>query len=302
MRKDIENKIRRFYKERLDYYKSLIEDAIIKADENEEIAALHRSINEIKALALQGKSTDASDAKYAELIKEYNAKLKAYLPTIKYECEKCKDKGVIGGKYCNCFLRRYSDELKKANNSCKLPNFTFDDNAIANSSLDSNIKDMYALIYDKVALFGEKYPNVKNRNIVIYGKSGSGKTCLVSALAHRLIDRNFRVEYITAFDLGEWMLKCHLDYKNNSLDLLTNSDILIIDDLGTEPMRKNINETYLQAILDSRIINNKSTIVTTNLNAEQLMAKYGERIVSRLMDSSMAMNVEALPNLRTTKH
>ena len=62
------------------------------------------------------------------------------------------------------------------------------------------------------------------------------------------------------------------------------ADLLVIDDLGTEPMRKNVTKEYLLILLNERIAKGKSTIITTNLNPEQVLEKYEERIFSRMFN------------------
>ena len=61
-------------------------------------------------------------------------------------------------------------------------------------------------------------------------------------------------------------------------------NFLVIDDLGTEPMLKNISIEYLMAVLNHRSAKKLPYAVATNLTMAQLMERYGERIVSRLMD------------------
>ena len=75
-----------------------------------------------------------------------------------------------------------------------------------------------------------------------------------------------------------------LQLKTNLFTLLTGCDLLIIDDLGTEPIYKNVTEEYFLMILNERLLNKMPYIVTTNLTQAQLFERYGERILSRLND------------------
>ena len=78
--------------------------------------------------------------------------------------------------------------------------------------------------------------------------------------------------YHTTLDLSK------TDYLNSMLK----SDCLLIDDLGTEPIKRNITLEYLYLILNERLNSNKKTIITTNLNLEEILSRYGERIFSRI--------------------
>ena len=58
-------------------------------------------------------------------------------------------------------------------------------------------------------------------------------------------------------------------------------ELLIIDDLGTEyPNQFTINKFF--NIVNDRLLNNKSTIISTNLSLKELRDIYTERTFSRL--------------------
>ena len=58
--------------------------------------------------------------------------------------------------------------------------------------------------------------------------------------------------------------------------------MLMIDDLGTEPVFNKVTLEYLYDIVSSRVSAGKAMMITTNLNSEELMHRYGERTYSRL--------------------
>ena len=64
--------------------------------------------------------------------------------------------------------------------------------------------------------------------------------------------------------------------------MLYTSDLLIIDDLGTERINK-FTETQLYECIQERLRNEHSTIVSTNLSFEDIKNNYSERILSRLL-------------------
>ena len=64
------------------------------------------------------------------------------------------------------------------------------------------------------------------------------------------------------------------------LSFLQDAQLLLIDDLGTEPMTQNVTTEYLFDLLNRRIEAGRHTAVATNV--EDLQARYGERISSRL--------------------
>ena len=76
------------------------------------------------------------------------------------------------------------------------------------------------------------------------------------------------------------------------ISLLTGCDLLVIDDLGSEPIYKNVTDEYILMILSERLSNGMPYIVTTNLTQTQLLERYGDRIVSRLNDKHSGVRIE----------
>ena len=64
------------------------------------------------------------------------------------------------------------------------------------------------------------------------------------------------------------------------------SDLLVIDDLGSEPIRRNINVESLFSILNERSVSKRPVVIVTNLMPVQLRDRYGERITSRLFSEN----------------
>ena len=76
---------------------------------------------------------------------------------------------------------------------------------------------------------------------------------------------------------------------------------LVIDDLGSENILKNVTENYLYNLLNERMTSGKLTFVSTNCGLDDLRERYGERIFSRLAgNSSLKINVGG-NDLRLTK-
>ena len=62
------------------------------------------------------------------------------------------------------------------------------------------------------------------------------------------------------------------------------SDLLIIDDLGTEYMN-NATASVFFSLLNERHLNRKATIISTNLFLEDMQIRYSERVFSRIMSN-----------------
>lgn len=199
-----------------------------------------------------------------------------------YECKLCSDTGYVHGDLCQCLKKEINKEL------LLFSGFT---NRLSTFE-DSTINHM---AYDLLKKWCDT--NSNKLNIVIYGHTGTGKTFLTECVADRLIKNSRVVLFTTAFNLNNSLVNYHTTFDSKREDFLQpylNAEVLIIDDLGSEPLIKNVTKEYLYLILNERMLNNLPTIITTNLELGEILTNYGERIFSRLMNkkSSICINLE----------
>lgn len=76
----------------------------------------------------------------------------------------------------------------------------------------------------------------------------------------------------------------------NEHDIL-NTDLLILDDLGTE-FRSQFSEACLYNIVNTRILKKKATIISTNFSFEDLERDYNQRVTSRLAGEYSVLTLE----------
>ena len=78
-------------------------------------------------------------------------------------------------------------------------------------------------------------------------------------------------------------------FSNNASPLprFTQVPLLVLDDLGTEPLIPSVTKESLFAIADQRNTSRLATVYISNLNADELTERYGERIASRITDASI---------------
>ncbi len=202
----------------------------------------------------------------------------------KYSCKICEDSGFVLGKPCNCYKKRKNMELTNAfglsaNKDCSFDNF--------NTEICKNGKQAENLskIANILKKWSEKYPNNAKNNLIISGKTGVGKTHLTSCLANELLAKDVSVCFVSAFDLNESFLKYHTSFdktKSSWIEPFIDTDVLFIDDLGTEPVLRNVTKNYLYLVLSERERFNRPVVITTNLMLDELNNRYDERICSRL--------------------
>ena len=132
--------------------------------------------------------------------------------------------------------------------------------------------------------YADHFPDASPKNLLLVGKSGLGKTFLLHCIAHRLADRGILPTYISAYHFLELARKGYLENSPAPLSSLLNAPLLLIDDLGTEPLMQNITITQLFNLLNERQVSGLHTVISTNLDTSELKARYTERITSRLSD------------------
>lgn len=197
-------------------------------------------------------------------------------------CKLCNDTGYVGGKYCKCVIKRVISEESE---NLVLPLVEFDG---AKKSAPKAI----AKIYTAAQKYIEDFPNGQKPFFIIAGSAGTGKTMLAAATATELMKRGGAAVTVSAFDFVKRAKEYHTQFAiNDYRDLFTpmlECDVLVIDDLGTETMLKNITREYLYTVINERWLRRKHTVITTNLKPEDMLARYGEAIFSRLCDKNMS--------------
>lgn len=209
------------------------------------------------------------------------------------ECELCNDTGLYEGKPCRCAVKT-ATEGQSSFNDLEL-------HSLADVQLnlyDEKSKTLIRKVYDNADRFIETFPKNAVRNVVMIGTPGSGKTFLAGCIAGALLKKGFSVVSMTAFGFVNSMLNYHTTFNEQKMAYLSpllDCDLLVIDDLGTESMLKNVTVEYLYLVLNERMTKNKHTMITTNLSLAQISLRYGERISSRLFDKKSAF-VMAFPD------
>ena len=122
-------------------------------------------------------------------------------------------------------------------------------------------------------------------NLFMQGATGLGKTHLSLAIANTLINRGHNVIYTSTPNIISKLEKEHFNHTFQDEETekhLIDCDLLILDDLGTE-FQTSFSNATIYNIINSRIMYQKPTIISTNLSVKEIQAAYSKRLVSRIM-------------------
>ncbi|MBQ8551814.1 MAG: ATP-binding protein [Clostridia bacterium] len=213
---------------------------------------------------------------------------------VKYECEKCSDTGFIGTKLCECMRR---DLVLAGYESSGIGNL------IRTQNFDTFSLDYYnrtpeerrnmELIFDTCRTFADRFTADRGDNMFFCGTTGLGKTHLSTSVAKKVIERGFDVVYDTSQNIladfeYERFVRGYGDTSEVRTDKYFDCDLLIIDDLGTE-LSNQFTVSCLYNIINTRINNSRSMIISTNLTQSEIRDRYSDRITSRLFGDFMVM-------------
>ena len=140
---------------------------------------------------------------------------------------------------------------------------------------------------EKVYFFCQEYARQftnHSSSILMFGKTGRGKTHLSLAIANRVLQNGYNVLYDSAINFLRQVEKEHFGRggsNDDTLDTLLSCDLLILDDLGTE-FHKQFYQSTVYNIINTRMNRDLPTIISTNLNHNEISALYDERITSRI--------------------
>ena len=209
-----------------------------------------------------------------------------------FNCPECKDTGWHNGQKCRCYHEKMQKLIFRRSNI----------NADKMHSFDNFRLDLYsdspsgeygfsprenAMAILETAKNFSKLKDDGSRQLLFYGTTGLGKTFTSECIAREFIKKGKDVFYTSApklFTIFE-------DYKfgrntsdeaRRTIEYISNVDLLIIDDLGTE-FRTPYVDSILFDLINTAVSENRYMIVSTNLTTDQLESTYSPRITSRIM-------------------
>lgn len=202
----------------------------------------------------------------------------------KFDCKICADSGRVGDSHCRCYYKRIINECYAFMGTKNIAAHTFNDDTLS-SAFDHGKE------FSLVKRYLEKLP-LTDKNILITGQKGTGKTFLTECLVNGAADKGLCAIMLSAFTLNNLFAKnvtASVQDKITLNEILCTSDLLVIDDLGAEPIYNKITVENLTAVISERLMNKKPFVITTNLTLNEISLRYGERAFSRICGKQTAI-------------
>lgn len=201
-----------------------------------------------------------------------------------YVCDICKDTGFVGTNKCSCLKQAILDLSYEQSN---IKNMLYEENFDTLShDYQTNSEDRDRFIQAETAAKNlcENFEK-EHGNLLLLGPVGTGKSFLSNCIANEIIKRGHSVIYFSAISLFEHISSYKFSKDKYSLENPLNDiyscDLLVIDDLGSE-ITNNFVCTELFNIINERHLRKKSTVISTNLNPQEIAERYSSRIYSRI--------------------
>lgn len=228
-----------------------------------------------------------------EKILRENGLDKSYMEE-RYHCDICQDTGLVKGKSCSCKKQLKIEklyDLSSIDKRIKRENFNKFNEALFRKQRMANeeLSPYENIIKIKKSMeFYCSHFAVGSPNLYFYGPVGTGKTYMINSMAKELLDRGVSVLYQSASELTEYLSSYTFMYSEEKklnrekADFIYKADLLIIDDLGTEFINE-LTKSNLFEVINKRIVNGRTTIISSNIAPYELENYYDARIYSRIM-------------------
>lgn len=169
----------------------------------------------------------------------------------------------------------------------------------------------FGVVYNRCRRYCEVADTVLSRGIGIYlyGEKGRGKTHLTACMANQLITQLHSVLFTNFSEISQAIRNTFGNRRievgvgkteQELMNKLSEVEFLFIDDFGTEKVAKGNEDLWLQGkvydIINSRYVNNKPTIFTSNYSLRELVETRGvaDKTVDRIMEMTEIMKLEGV--------
>ena len=293
------------------------------AEKHPDLDEVVKSRHEMVLGAVRGAFSDGKLQSAEAVMAEYNQKIAALLQAKGYpvdylapvcNCPLCGDTGFIYEnsvrKQCECLKKAYQQALAQADGNegenqtfaafdpMRFPDAPLPGTGVTQREYMMAVRDKFPdaplpgtdvtqreymnVVRDKCRRFAANAGSGPIKTLLLHGGSGLGKTFLLNCVGHE------------AQDLLMDLKNAYFSRNEEAAEAYFDAELLLIDDLGMEPLMENITVEQIYNLLSSREKRGLYTVITTNLSRDELKKRYTERMTSRLLDPRTGMAIAFL--------
>ncbi|MBO5640759.1 MAG: ATP-binding protein [Oscillospiraceae bacterium] len=211
-----------------------------------------------------------------------------------YSCPICRDTGYVGTEICDCLRRRCNLEMTRELSGLLKSGQESFDNFDLNYYPDTPDPESGCIPREAMAVvlagcrkFADRFPDVSS-NLLLRGGTGLGKTYLSACIARVVAEKGYSVCYdsasvaLEAFERQKFSRDPEeAEAASVRVKRMLSCDLMILDDLGTE-MVTPMSLSALYTLINTRLNENRRTMISTNCSDEELSRRYTPQICSRI--------------------
>ena len=210
-------------------------------------------------------------------------------------CPLCNDRGWKGPAMCRCLadlcrqeqIQELSSLLNLGEQSFETFRLDYYDRQTW-PEFKRSPRETMEIILSTCRSYAELFGAYPHKNLFLNGSPGLGKTFLSACIARVVAEKGFSVVYDTAanvfsrFETRKFARNAE-DARQAEADAqrYLRCDLLILDDLGSEFTTPFV-QSALYELMNTRLVEQKHTVISSNLNLAGIRQRYSPQVASRL--------------------
>ena len=233
-------------------------------------------------------------------------------------CKKCNTaRYFVDGDFCvSCQCKCQIENNEKLNKETKMIEeqkrlLSLKENSLLSKRYkDCNfdkinvINEAHMTIISRLKKYCDKFKgNGNGLGIYLYGNTGSGKTLLTACMLNNLNSQYIECLFTNMFKLRQELFSADIKKQKEFIDKVIKVPVLFIDDFGTESVKKNGEDNYLQDlmydIINSRYNNMLPIIYTSNYSLRECLEERGilKKTIDRIYETTVQIKLD-IPSYR----
>ena len=208
-------------------------------------------------------------------------------------CILCGDTGYCRGSVCACLQNYYArEQIRQLSSMLDVSTQSFDTFELdwydtEPGAFSRSPRETMERNFTVCRRFAQDFGH-SGGNLLLFGDPGLGKTFLSACIARVVSEKGYSVVYDTASNVfarfeARKFIRFGEDARQAGADTrrYLTCDLLILDDLGSE-FTSPFTQAALYEVINTRLVENKHTVISSNLSLDAIRQRYSAQVASRL--------------------